>query len=240
MCYPLYVSIHYIGVQSEGVHSEYIQDFLRMSRSSSPDGLRSLREPAENEPETLRTSCGELDGEGPSTVDLAYQLLAVSHRLMRISKHGMGDMNLSIPRVQVLLAVSERSLRLGDHLRMRDLAEEFAVTPRNITTIVDGLEREGLLVRRRDPSDRRAIWLELTPLGVASIERVHQLEKDISNQFFAPLDVEQCRHLAALLQALCCERKPAAPASRITRRPPFAASSRPVLAVPDVIPSGDE
>jgi DNA-binding MarR family transcriptional regulator len=143
-------------------------------------------------------------GLEPGTVDLAYQFLVASHQLMRVSKRRMGDVKLSIPRVQVLLALADARLRMDDHLRMRDLAEELGVTPRNITTIVDGLEREGLLARRPDPGDRRAVWLELTPLGVSSIDQIHRLEEDISARFFAPLDAEQRRQLGAILRMLCC------------------------------------
>jgi hypothetical protein len=59
-----------------------------------------------------------------------------------------------------------------------------------------------MLARRPDPNDRRAIWLELTPLGLSHIEQVHQLELEISARFFQPLDVEQRRQLALILQML--------------------------------------
>jgi DNA-binding MarR family transcriptional regulator len=121
---------------------------------------------------------------------------------MLFSRRCIGDQTLSVPRVKVMLALAERQLRIGDHVRMRDLAEELGVTPRNITTIVDGLEREGLLARRPDPGDRRAIWLELTPLGLSQIDQVHQLEQDISDRFFEPLAAEQRRQLAMILMTL--------------------------------------
>ena len=59
-----------------------------------------------------------------------------------------------------------------------------------------------MLARRPDPGDRRAIWLELTPLGLSHIERVHQLEQEISARFFEPLDTEQRRQLAVILTIL--------------------------------------
>jgi DNA-binding MarR family transcriptional regulator len=135
-------------------------------------------------------------------VELADGFLAASHGFMLFSKRCIRDQKLSLPRVKVLLGLAARRLRMGDHVRMHDLAEDLGVTPRNITTIVDGLEREGLLARRPDPSDRRAIWLELTPLGLSYIERVHLLEQEISARFFQPLDSEQRRQLAEILSTL--------------------------------------
>jgi DNA-binding MarR family transcriptional regulator len=164
-----------------------------MSRSPS-DRLGTGELPAGCEP-------GALESE-PTAVELADGFLAASHSFMLFSKRCIGDQKLSLPRVKVLLALAARRIRMGDHVRMHDLAEELGVTPRNITTIVDGLEREGLLARRPDPSDRRAIWLELTPLGLSLIEQVHQLEQDISVRFFEPLNAEQRRQLATILTAL--------------------------------------
>jgi DNA-binding MarR family transcriptional regulator len=164
-----------------------------MSRSPT-DGSHPRELPAGCEP-------GSPERE-PTAVELADGFLAASHSFMLFSNRCIGDQKLSFPRVKVLLALAARRLRMGDHVRMHDLAEELGVTPRNITTIVDGLEREGLLARRPDPSDRRAIWLELTPLGLSHIERVHQLEQDISARFFQPLDAEQRRQLAVILTTL--------------------------------------
>jgi DNA-binding MarR family transcriptional regulator len=45
---------------------------------------------------------------------------------------------------------------------MADLAEALAVTPRNVTALVDGLEREGLVRRVAHSTDRRITLVELT------------------------------------------------------------------------------
>lgn len=161
--------------------------------------------PVDNRSET--STAPEASGGVPTAVELADGFLCASHRFMRLSKRCIGDQKLSMPRVKVLLALADNRLRLGDHLRMRDLAVELGVTPRNITTIVDGLQREGLLARRPSPQDRRAIWLELTPLGLSHIEQVHQLEQDISSRFFEPLDGESRRQLAMILKKLGSDQR---------------------------------
>ena len=84
-------------------------------------------------------------------------------------------------------------------VRMGDLAAALGVTARNITTIVDGLEGEGLLTRRRHPTDRRAILLELTEKGRAQIAQIHALHGAIAERFFAPLDAAERNELLRLL-----------------------------------------
>ena len=46
--------------------------------------------------------------------------------------------------------------------KMADLAEALAVTPRNVTALVDGLESEGLVRRVPHSTDRRITLVELT------------------------------------------------------------------------------
>src|SRR6266853_654254 len=52
-----------------------------------------------------------------------------------------------------------------------DLADELDSTPRNITGLVDHLERDGLVERVPDPQDRRSVRARLTPAGRERIER---------------------------------------------------------------------
>src|SRR5438094_6878907 len=51
--------------------------------------------------------------------------------------------------------------------KMSDLGDELGVTPRNITTLADALEQDGLVTRRPHPTDRRVTLIELTPQAAA-------------------------------------------------------------------------
>jgi DNA-binding MarR family transcriptional regulator len=63
------------------------------------------------------------------------------------------------------------SLNLGGPAIMREIGDMLQVTPRNMTAMVDQLERAGLVVRRPHPADRRATLLELTPAGRETANR---------------------------------------------------------------------
>lgn len=49
--------------------------------------------------------------------------------------------------------------------RMGDLARDLLALPSTVTAMADALETKGLLQRERDPNDRRAWLLFLTPQG---------------------------------------------------------------------------
>ena len=83
---------------------------------------------------------------------------------------------------------------------MRDLSAALGVTPRNVTTIVDGLEHEGFLIRKDDPSDRRAFLIELTDFGRAHMSRMHEFGIRMSERIFAPLNARERQEFMRLLR----------------------------------------
>ena len=53
---------------------------------------------------------------------------------------------------------------------MKTLAEDVGLSARNLTTLADALEHEGLVRRVPHPTDRRATLLELTSAGMSTAE----------------------------------------------------------------------
>lgn len=72
---------------------------------------------------------------------------------------------LTYPRLRVL-----EVLHCQGPAKMKDLADGLGLSARNLTTLADGLEADGLIRRLSFPGDRRATLLELTTLGAAAAE----------------------------------------------------------------------
>lgn len=68
---------------------------------------------------------------------------------------------LTVPRATLLLGLALRS----DPVGMSELGEQLGMSPRNMTVLVDGLEKEGMVRRVGHPSDRRIKLVELTDTG---------------------------------------------------------------------------
>ncbi len=58
-----------------------------------------------------------------------------------------------------------------DQVKPSDLIAYVATTPAAITTLMDRMEKNGLIIRERDTSDRRIVWLKLTAKGLEEGER---------------------------------------------------------------------
>ena len=83
-----------------------------------------------------------------------------------------------------------------------DLASALDVSPRNVTGLVDHLERDGYVVRSPDPDDRRAIRVQLSPLGeakLAGIQKEMGRTRDSIVAGFTDDELKDLRHLCLKL-----------------------------------------
>ncbi len=99
------------------------------------------------------------------------------------------------------LGVLFRLYRCGD-MPLGDLANDLDSTPRNITGLVDHLEKDGLVERVPDATDRRSIHARLTAAGRERIESIWR--EGLERQFemvegMSKDDLAQLRHLCLLL-----------------------------------------
>jgi len=91
-------------------------------------------------------------------------LMSRNHQFMERSADQYG---LSEGRMQVLMRLRHQ----GD-CPLGGLAEAMHVSARNITGLVDHLERDGLVVRIPDSEDRRSVRAHLTDQGQRLIDRI--------------------------------------------------------------------
>src|SRR5215208_4770989 len=68
-------------------------------------------------------------------------------------------------------AVLEALYHLG-HMTQGDISAKVLKSGSNMTTVIDNLERDGLVRRERDAKDRRVIHVHLTEAGKGKIEAV--------------------------------------------------------------------
>ncbi|MBS0376898.1 MAG: MarR family transcriptional regulator [Proteobacteria bacterium] len=103
------------------------------------------------------------------SVRLWLRLLSCTNRIESTVRQNLqANFQTTLPRFD-LMAQLERA-RQG--LKMSELSQRMMVTGGNVTGITDGLEKEGLVVREVDPSDRRVYRVRLTPEGQRQFRRM--------------------------------------------------------------------
>ncbi len=84
-------------------------------------------------------------------------------RRLRVEDEALG---ISAPRLSALSVLVFAGPR-----RVGELAEAEQVEPPTMTRLVDGMERDGYVVRGADPVDRRAVIVRATAKGVRALKR---------------------------------------------------------------------
>ena len=132
-----------------------------------------------------------------SVVEAMAALKIASHALSHLHERWADKYDLSEGRLGVLF----RLHRCGA-TPLGDLATDLDTTPRNITGLVDHLERDGLVERVPDAEDRRSVRANLTEAGRVRIESIwkeglehqHDIADGMSKE-----DLAQLRHLCLQL-----------------------------------------
>jgi DNA-binding MarR family transcriptional regulator len=87
-----------------------------------------------------------------------------------------------MPQAKVLYLLS-----VGD-LNMSELVARLGVTLPTVSGVVDRLVDRGLIVRRADPSDRRRVFVGITPAGAELLDRFRDLNARQVGALLAVLD----------------------------------------------------
>ncbi|TQV80531.1 MarR family winged helix-turn-helix transcriptional regulator [Denitrobaculum tricleocarpae] len=116
---------------------------------------------------------------------------------LRFLRQGMAELDLSPARFQILQALSK-----GQARSMVDLAERLCVTKRNITTLVDGLEKDGLAARRPHPTDRRSTLVVLTQTGEAVFVEAARVQTESLTELLGNLEPAEREAMAQALTHL--------------------------------------
>ena len=82
------------------------------------------------------------------------------------------------------------------------LAAEMNVQASSLTRLLDRMEREDLVARRRDDSDRRVVFVRLTKTGADKLETVLSIGEDTSQQFSEGISEEDIETFTRVLDKI--------------------------------------
>jgi MarR family transcriptional regulator for hemolysin len=99
-------------------------------------------------------------------------------------------------------------LSRNEGVRQAGLAEILDISPITLTRHLDRLEREGLVQRRPDPSDRRAYRLYLTPEAGSALETLLELAEQTRAMALQGLSDQERNELMRLLHKVRCNLSP--------------------------------
>ena len=124
---------------------------------------------------------------------------AAATRAARGRERHASEFALSDAKLAVLAV-----LRGCEHRRccLHELGDELRVTRPNVTKLVDGLERTGMVERVRHPHDGRMVQAKLTPDGAAVARRALPGRAAGIERYWEALDDDEMEILTRLLERL--------------------------------------
>ncbi len=90
-------------------------------------------------------------------------------------------------------------LNLNDRMKPSDLIEHLSTTPAAVTTLLDRMEKNELIVRERDEKDRRIVWVNVTDKGKAERERGIVVREQLLDTYLSRVSAHNQKLLIYLL-----------------------------------------
>ncbi len=144
----------------------------------------------------------QFPGFDHSTIRMIAALSNAYHLLRSVMERAFSIYGITPQSMDVLIALyvtKDRDCLLGE------IGELLMVSPANITGLVEGLVKKGLVNRMEDPGDRRKRLAELTPRGIAFMETFIPASAGFLQDIFAsvtPEDKQQLNERLGQISAL--------------------------------------
>ncbi len=102
------------------------------------------------------------------------------------------------PLTEGQLNVLELMLQF-EPMKPSDLLQHLSTTPAAITTLLDRMERNELIVRTRDDNDRRIVWVSVSDKGRAEAERGREIRSKLFEESLDRISAHNQQLLVYLL-----------------------------------------
>jgi DNA-binding MarR family transcriptional regulator len=128
---------------------------------------------------------------------LGYLLKHAQLRLAELTAAALAPLGISGRQCAVLIAIDSRV-----PLSQQEVAGRLGVDRTTMVALIDELEDQGLVQRRRDPDDRRKNVVALTEVGAATLRQATQVSDGAERRFLGSLSDEQTAQLKVVLRAI--------------------------------------
>lgn len=122
----------------------------------------------------------EYPGADPLSTECYMNIARASDQMLaELNRRLKADYDLSVSAATVLAIIDGA----GEPITPGVIAERAIIAAASTTSVLDTLERRGLVERRPHPTDRRKLLIDLTPTGRRTIDHIlpgiHRLEEEV-------------------------------------------------------------
>jgi DNA-binding MarR family transcriptional regulator len=173
-------------------------------------------------PEPLRRVDDDFEDEYPGASALATECFAnlfyAADLLMELHNHQSREQYRLSPSARQVLAVVEGARQ---PLEPSVIAERVLITTGSMTSLLDTLERRGLVQRMPHPADRRKLLVDITPDAQAILDQLlpslHARERDVICDALSTREQHDLLGLIAKIQRAALQARTTPPVSDALR-----------------------
>lgn len=139
---------------------------------------------------------------------LLDEMSAFNRKLRAFFDAAVREEGLTLARARALFAIARRG-----PLTQKELAEELEIETPTLVRVLDGMEKQSLIIRTEDAADRRAKRIAMTQAGEAAFETMHVMATALRSEITAEIsgdDIDLAlsvvRRLTGNLQRLSLEQ----------------------------------
>jgi len=139
----------------------------------------------------------------PSLADRPGALLVIAARTgQELAKRRLSPLGLSVQLCGVLNLLAEGPVS------QQALGEQLGIDRTTMVELIDQLEQQAVVVRRRNPADWRSYALGLTPRGRTVQKRAARAFNAAADEFFGPLKSGEQQALTDMLRRIIASADP--------------------------------
>jgi len=165
-------------------------------------------------------------------MDTIEQVLVALRRIIRAtdihSSHLAKTTGMTAPQILLLRAIQEKP-----DASVGGLSEQISLSHATVTTMINRLEKRGLVERNRSTQDKRVVHVKLTPTGASLVKKAPvPLQNRFADQFYKLDDWEQSmmlsslQRIASMMDAQGLDASPVLDIGQLDRQSPDSMSSK--------------
>lgn len=133
-----------------------------------------------------------------ASLGVVVRVISLNRAFLRQAAEALAPLDLELFEYDVLSALRRQGHPYA--LLATGLARETGLSSGAMTNRIDKLESRGLVTRKADKADRRAVIVSLTSAGKRAIDDAIQLRLDAANESLQGLSPRERNNLAKLLR----------------------------------------
>lgn len=132
-----------------------------------------------------------------NVIEIEKYLRRVDYIIRKKGREILNDFNITIPQFTALqILISEGDLTIGE------LSQKMSLACSTITDLADRMEKNELVIRKKDEKDKRVVRIEALPKGYEIVEKVLEKRRIYLAENLIDLDDKEKEMLKDDLKAL--------------------------------------